>query len=378
MTKLGGCINEVQVDLLQSINSSALNQRLAHHKDTVLGAHTAALDHDEVIVDQTVVGEATHGVDGLLSQIVVSATSVLHKLSILGMLGLANSVDLLVDISPVVVTLLTSTSDGGLDPAGMPGTNTGNLTQTLVGLAGQLLAVPTGSDTLATVTLGGTDHVNHFILGKHIGDRDLLLKVLEGPVNLLWYSATIDLNLHDIGLLLPLSQHFLLSVDNNSDGGAVALHASNVTPDGQLAKAILPPLGGMDEGTLLGSVPVLVEAPAALLSKMLSKDSPQAARAMWGLNVAGNTNNDNRGALQDSDGFQHFLLVGLGSLLVGDTGDVGHPCLVAWEGSQMDGLLRIILGEGLYLRPMLGNPSLWCECHGPMAGSVELPMRHFI
>ena len=38
--------------------------------------------------------------------------------------------------------------------------------------------------TLVSVTLGDTDHVNHLILGEHLADGNLLLKVLTGKVDL--------------------------------------------------------------------------------------------------------------------------------------------------------------------------------------------------
>ena len=58
-----------------------------------------------------------------------------------------NPVDLLVDLSPVVVSLLSSPWHGELGPAWMPGSDTDNLTQTIVGLLGQLLGMPSAGNT---------------------------------------------------------------------------------------------------------------------------------------------------------------------------------------------------------------------------------------
>ena len=38
--------------------------------------------------------------------------------------------------------------------------------------------------TLVSVTLGDTDHVDHLVLGEHLADGNLLLKVLTGKVDL--------------------------------------------------------------------------------------------------------------------------------------------------------------------------------------------------
>ena len=71
--------------------------------------------------------EASHGVDGLVGQVIVGGGIILDQLAVLHLVTLSDSVDLLVDLSPVVVALLTSPGHGVLDPAGMPSSNTSDL-----------------------------------------------------------------------------------------------------------------------------------------------------------------------------------------------------------------------------------------------------------
>ena len=45
-----------------------------------LGTNAAALQHDEVLLDLSVVRETTHGVDGLVSNVIVGGSIVLDEL----------------------------------------------------------------------------------------------------------------------------------------------------------------------------------------------------------------------------------------------------------------------------------------------------------
>lgn len=77
---------------------------------------------------------------------------------------LADTVDLEVGGSSVVVTHLTSTGNSPLDVRRVPCTDTSNLPQTLVCLARKLLGTPSAGDTLETVALGDSNGINHLIL----------------------------------------------------------------------------------------------------------------------------------------------------------------------------------------------------------------------
>lgn len=156
-----------------------------------------------------------------------------------------------------MVALLTGTSHGKLDTARMPGTDTGDLSETLVRLSGQLLGVPTRGDTLESLALGHTDDVDHLVLSKDAVDGDGLLKVSTGPVDLLRDSAAVHLDLHDVGFLLAFLHQAHLGVGNNAHNGAVLLDASQVHVDLPLAERISPLLGVLGEGLLLGLVPEL-------------------------------------------------------------------------------------------------------------------------
>ena len=74
------------------------NERLADGDDTLLGSGNGALEHDVVVLDNTVVGEATHGSNALLRDVMLSR-------GVGVVVAPANAVDLLVELRAVVVTV---------------------------------------------------------------------------------------------------------------------------------------------------------------------------------------------------------------------------------------------------------------------------------
>ena len=158
---------------------------------------------------------------------VLGSCVILDQLSILHVISSTHPVDLLINLSSVMVTLLSSSEHGELNPDWMPSTNTGNLPQTLVSLPGKLLGVPSAGDSLESMTLGDSNDVNHLILSKHSSDWNLLLEVVPGKVNLIGDRSTSKLDLHDAGLLLTTPEDLHLCVHDHTDGGAVLLHLQN-------------------------------------------------------------------------------------------------------------------------------------------------------
>lgn len=191
----------------------------------------------------------------------------------------------------VVVTHLTSTGNSPLDMVRVPGTNTGDLTQTLVSLTGQLGGTPTAGDTLETVTLGDSNDVDHLVLLEDAVDLDGLLEEVAGEVNLVGNGTTVDLDLHEVGLLLLEGSLADLGVGEDTDDSAVLLDALELTGDGGAAVlGVL--LGVLGEGLLLALVPVLVEATLNLVAQVLSPDGSERAETTGSLDVSDNTDSD--------------------------------------------------------------------------------------
>lgn len=116
----------------------------------------------------------------------------------------SDAVDLLVDLRTMMVALLTSSGNREGHSARMPSSNTSHLPETLVSLPGQLLGMPTARDSLESLALGHSNAINHLILGKHLTHGHRLLQALLHPLHFILHSSSIQLNLHDVRLLLTL------------------------------------------------------------------------------------------------------------------------------------------------------------------------------
>merc|ERR1719199_810071 len=189
VTNLGGGIDELDFGVKNSEGRCLWEHCLSNGDNSLSWSHDSTSDHDEVLVDNTVVRESTNWGDVfnmriLLSGGVVGSTS--RGTS-------SNSVDLLVDLGSVEVTLITSSSNSPLNGRWMPSTDTGNLSETSMGLSWESGDTESLDNTSGSVTLGNSNGINHLVVGEDLTDGDLVLELLSGPLDLIGNGSTVNL-----------------------------------------------------------------------------------------------------------------------------------------------------------------------------------------
>jgi len=216
----------------------------------------------------------------------------------------------------------------------VPASDTSDLTETTVRLTGKTSDTPAGDDTFTTVTTSDTEHVDHLVRSEDTVNGDSLLEQVLGEVNLGSNVTTVDLDLHDVGLLLAKLDLLDLGVGDEANNGAVVLDALELGLDVVVAfLGVL--LGVLGESLSLGLEPVLVEATADFVTQVLSPHGGKRAEASGGFHIADNTDSHHRRGLDNSHTLHGLLLVEVGAGTFDITEDVSHASLVAHEGGEV-------------------------------------------
>ena len=158
VTDLGGCVDELDIDSFGLPRLDGRVKRFSDDDRSLSGALNTTLDKEIVLVDFTVVGEATERSDVLDDSIGLSGGVVLNT----GDGSSTNSVNLVVDVGSGVVTELTTSGDRPLDGGRMPGTDTSDLSETSMGLSVQAGDAESLDDTGHTLTTGDSDGIDTF------------------------------------------------------------------------------------------------------------------------------------------------------------------------------------------------------------------------
>lgn len=325
MAHCGGGIDELEGDNFLGGTVGDGVERLTEGNDSLANTGARSANHDVILVNDTIVRVSAERSDLLRGKIELS----------LDVSILSDLVDLLVDLGSVMVSVLTGTGDAEANARWMPGTDTGDLTETLVGLTGKAGGSPTGGDTFVTLTLGGGKGVDQLVLAEDGVDSDLLLKERLGELNLVGRGSSVDLDLHNVSSLLSKLNETDLGMSDNTDDRAIFSDLLEFSIDALFTVVGSVLLGVLGEGLLLGAIPVLVEASKELLAQVLSPHGGKGTESGGSVNVANNTNDEHGRSLKDSYGLYDFLLVELSSRALDLTDDLVHASLVSHEGSKM-------------------------------------------
>lgn len=112
MTELGEGIDETKSDLLES-RSSDMGKGLKECNNSLASTHNRTFDHQPIILHNALVRETTSRRNNLLSQTRLSRSRGSNTSG-------TNMVNLLVDNSTMMVTILTNTSHSEVDTRRMP------------------------------------------------------------------------------------------------------------------------------------------------------------------------------------------------------------------------------------------------------------------
>jgi len=374
VTEFGGGIDGFQVDLFQ-IFSFVMGQQWFSENDWSLSdTHAGSLDHDKVVLDFTVVWEASDWIDGFFSQIGFGGTVVHVDLAVFGLVAGTQSVDLFVDFDSVVVTFLTTSGNGVGNSGWMPSTNTSDLSETSVCFSGKFLGTPSAGYTLSSVTLSDTNAIGVVVGFEDGSNSDLLFKETFGEVNFGGGVTSVNLKFDDVSFLLFEWKHFHLGVGDESNNLAVLFDLVQSSLLGRFRFS--PFLLVFSESQFLGFSPVFVKSPFSFVTDMFSPDGLEGSETSWGLDVTNNTDSDHWWAIDDGDWLDDFLFVELVALSSDFSDDVGHTGFVTDETGQVGGFGFVILWVGLESAEMSSGSLSWEESFGTVSWGLKFSVRH--
>jgi len=357
VTDLGGGIDKFNLEFEVSERRGLWEKSLSDGDLSLSWSTDSTLDEEEIFVNNTVMWESTDW--GNVFGVGISFSGGIVVDSSDG--TLSNSVDLVVDVSSMEVTEITSSGDSPLDCRWMPGTNTSDLSETSSSLSWKSRDTESLDDTLSSLTSGNGDGINHFIVLENLTDGDFSFEFGDSPVNLGTNVSTVNLDFHEVRLLLSKLAFLDLSGNEDSDDGTVLSDSLDISVDvflGVFSFRIF--LGVLLESVLLGSIIVLIESSKDTSWECLGPDGGESSETSWGINVTNHTDDLAWWGLDNGNWLDDILLDGLFTFsLLHVSDDVSHTGFVTHEGGEMDWLGSIVLWEVPNLTLIVLGSSLW-------------------
>merc|ERR1711970_1131927 len=270
--------------------------------------HAGSLDHDKVVLDFTVVWEASDWIDGFFGQIGFGGTVVHVDLAVFGLVA---------------------------------STNTSDLSETSVRFSGKFLGTPSAGYTLSSVTLSDTNAIGVVVGFEDGSDSDLLFKETFGEVDFGGGVTSVNLEFDDVSFLLFEWKHLHLGVGDESNNLAVLFDLVQSSLLGRFRFS--PLLLVFSESQFLGFSPVFVESSFAFIRDVLSPDGFEGSESSWSFDVSDDTDTDHWWAIDDGTWLDNFFLVEFVTLSGDFSNDVGHTGFVSDETGQVSGFRLVVI-----------------------------------
>jgi len=177
-------------------------------------------------------------------------------------------------------------------------------------LSGQSRCAPSCGDSFIAFTLSSGKSVDQVVFTKYGIYGDFLFEKTFSEINFfLCGFTTVNLYLHNVGLLTSKLESSHLGVSNDSDNTAVGcdLREFLVNVRSSLFGGVF--FGGLGESLLLGSVPVLVHATKEFVTEILSPYCGERTKSRRSSNISHETDDIHRRCLDNSDSLNDFLFV---------------------------------------------------------------------
>jgi hypothetical protein len=375
VTEFGGGIDRFQVDLFQIFSFVVGQQWFSENDWSLSDTHAGSLDHDKVVLDFTVVWEASDWIDGFFSQIRYGGTVVHVDLAVFGLVAGTQSVDLFVDFDSVVVAFLTASSNGVTNSRWMPSTNTSNLSETSVRFSGKFLGTPSAGYTLSSVTLSDTNAIGVVVGFEDGSDSDLGFEETLGEVDFGGGVTSVNLEFDDVSFLLFEWKHLHLGVGDESNNLAVLF---DLVQSSLLGRFRLGPfLLVFSESQFLGFSPVFVESSFALVRDVFSPDGFEGSKSSWGLDVSDDTDADHWWTIDNGTWLDNFFFVQFMTLSSDFSNDVGHTGFVSDETGQVGGFRFVVFWVRLESAEMSSGSFSWEKSLGTVSWCLKFSMGHF-
>lgn len=311
----------------------------SEHEDLLFGSNNTSSNHDEVISDNTIVGESSHRGDHFIGQILVGGSVIVASSS--G--SFSDSIDFFILFSSMVISQLTSSGDSPSNSGRVPCSNTSNFSVTSVRFLLEMFNSESLDDSLESFTFGNSQNIQHFIGLENRVNSDFFFEKVISEINFSGDVSSVNLDFNNVIFLLSKIEEIHLGGGENSNNGTIFLDSVKLDINGSARFGIFGLI--FRESLLFGGHPVFIESSEGIFVEFLGPNGGKGSKTSGGFDISDNSDDNHRGGFDNGNGFDNFFFVEFGTGFLNVSENMGHTSFESSESGKMDGGSDVISGE---------------------------------